>query len=281
MKEPDDQTIGHVDYWPSKELDFWGSRAVNLRAILLQLQSPMSCKVMEALQLSHSTYCVPLRRAIEDVTKAGLEAQSNSTYLETMRKYLTLLEDASIPFATSSCSDTLDDDNQNTPAHQPAHQMFGRREGRSWPELLLPVMHTLYLISKNSPFYNTAHRIGLFILLLESVTIQRARLHVYNGGGNEVFVNDSTATCERLEDAMQGCLALQDLYRKYETLSQHDYTTGSNVQESSWTRPTTGTNMSSYRLRYMCVLILSYWCVCVLICDSASLRSLCAPRSFP
>jgi hypothetical protein len=191
------------------------------------------------------------------------------------------MKQISIPFATSSCSDTLDDDNQNTPAHQPAHQMFGRREGRSWPELLLPVMHTLYLISKNSPFYNTAHRIGLFILLLESVTIQRARLHVYNGGGNEVFVNDSTATCERLEDAMQGCLALQDLYRKYETLSQHDYTTGSNVQESSWTRPATGTNMSSYRLRYMCVLILSYWCVCVLICDSASLRSLCAPRSFP
>jgi dynein heavy chain, axonemal len=247
IKEPEDIARNLVQYWPCKELDFWASRSMELDAILMQLRSPKCCNVIQALRLSNSTYCQPLSRAIEEVTDAGLEARSNTTYLETMRRYLELMEDTFQPFEELETTSEADTSNPDyTSATEQAEQGIwqprcGSLLPQNWPDLLQTSMHLLYLISKHSPYYNTSNRIGFFVRLVENLIIHRARAYVYNGCGNEVFIDFSAEASRRLEIAIQACSTFKHIYLTYETRSYQEFEqNGLDSKESPWARPPTG-----------------------------------------
>jgi dynein heavy chain len=245
MKEPKNLQQESFDYWPSQELSFWANRAAELRTILLQLESSTSRKVTEALRLSKSTYCEVLNRAVQDVNQACSEAQSNASYLETMREYLCVMEDNSVPFSSSghrqgvhdTMSHPFGDHTLNIQRVFDAEVTAAGRE-QTWQDFLRPTMHVLYLISKNSPFYNSAHRVGFFVRLLENLTIHRARAHILQDGGNDIFIDRYSAVSVRLQAAVEGCLALKNIYHKYELCSQQEC--GQTLREGAWTRPPTG-----------------------------------------
>jgi len=236
IKEPEDLARNQLQYWPCKELDFWASRSMELDAILMQLGSPKSCNVIQALRLSKSTYCEPLNRAVKEVTNAGLEARSNTTYLETLRASLEKMEDMSQPFEKLESTSEAE-----TSAMEQAEQEQKRNSvPQAWPDLLKNTMHLLYLISKHSPYYNTSNRILFFVRLVENLTVHRARAFVYNGRGNEVFVDFSEETSRRLEIAIHECSSLKDLYLKYETRYEKFQKIGHDAKENAWARPLTG-----------------------------------------
>ena len=238
MKEAEDLVDKQVDYWPCKELDFWAARALELQGILMQLQGPVATKVMEALRLSQSSYCEPLKRAIHQVTEAANEARSNTCHLETIRHHVQVLQDFNIPFAHSAGSDVERQEELQALDGSRVSSGLGRemQPCESWQQRLHPVMHILYLISKTSPYYRTSNRVGFFVRLLENLTIQRAREYVYDGRGNSVFLDRSNVAVARLQGAMLACSALKDLYLKYEALSQQDCVeAGQEAQDSPWT----------------------------------------------
>ena len=206
-------------WWPSRELNFWAKRAVELEDIMLQLKSKTSQNVMESLRLSHSSYVQTLQRAIDDVSQACVEAKSNTRYLETMRSHVKNLEGSSMALV-----------------HHGEVERLGEQQSSGSP--LLEVMHTLYMISRSSEFYNTSRRISFFLRLLENVTIAHARFHVFNGGGNETLLTDPDAAAARLETAIQNGLALKRLYSKYEALSLQDCKLrGLDPGQDPWVRP--------------------------------------------
>ena len=163
-----------------------------------------------------------------------------------MRAELAALEDLATPFAVAPLSP--EDTRALAGTHAGAAPTNAMQESQldnegvqTWQDLLWPVMHYLYLITLHSPFYNTQHRVGLFVRLLENVTIRRARDHVLCGRGNEVFVDESTTTAARLEDAIQGCFSLKNLYFQYEIRSQDACAAkGQSREESAWARPQSG-----------------------------------------
>ena len=251
IKEPEDLAHNEVDYRPCQELDFWANRASELQAILAQLQSPTSIKVIEALRLSHSTYCQPLSHAIEQVKQASLEACSNTVYLELLRPYLQAIDTQHAAFGSPAArGQPLQPGHAAQAAQGQVDEEEGVEEGEgmacasmsygvSWARVLRPLMHMLYLISQHSPFYKSHKRIGFFVRLIENMTIHHARAFVYNGGGNEVFADDCVVSAARLEEAIGVCSCLKDLYLKYERQCNETSKTGGHAfgeGEGAWRR---------------------------------------------
>jgi dynein heavy chain len=116
---------------PLTELDFWTERAANLNSVHEQLIGEKIQKVVAVLEAAQSTYHPAFQRLFAEVERARTEANENVKFLKPLRKYLTKLEEMD--------------------------------EFTALVDLFKPIVHTLMLIWKHSPFYNTSARFATLV----------------------------------------------------------------------------------------------------------------------
>lgn len=123
--DPEEELLkGHPG--PSEEIAFWAAMAANLDSVFAQLQSEKVRRVLRYLDRAKSTYTAPFGKLCKDMFLARAKARSNHKFLRTLAPWVDAFE-AEASFAGL---------------------------GRHLP----PILHTLLLIWKGSPYYNTVPR---------------------------------------------------------------------------------------------------------------------------
>jgi len=170
---------------PIAEIDFWTKQAENLNSICEQLNTERIKKVLKFLEQNKSTYTAPFSKLQKEVQKAREEANENNKYLSTLRKLFDEM---------GACSDLSD-----------------------FSELFVPVIHTIMLIYKHSPHYNTTPRLVVLIRMICNEIIKQCCSNV---SGREIFeelkegVGVDSAE-KKLRSAFECCAAFKLAYFDY------------------------------------------------------------------
>lgn len=137
---------------PLEELEFWDNQSYDLNGIFRQLQGEKVRRVLRYLDQSQSTYNVPFAKLCKEVFQARIEANSNRRFLRPLRPWLEQLENS--------------EDFENL------------------TNLFAPIIHTLLLIWKASPYYNTPARLVIIVREICNSLIRKAYAYI---NGRKVF----------------------------------------------------------------------------------------------
>lgn len=172
---------------PITELDFWTERAANLNSVHEQLTGDKIQKVVQVLQAASSTYHPAFERLFQEVERARTEANENVKFLKPLRKYLTKLEEMD--------------------------------EFPALVDLFKPIMHTLMLIWKHSPFYNTSARfVSLMQEICNSLIMQACKFVP----GSELIQMEPAEAVDKLRLTLRIIGAFKNFYFEYRSVSMTD-----------------------------------------------------------
>lgn len=171
-------------------LDFWASKATDLREILQQLEGPQITKVLKVLEIIRSPYFAAFKSLIGQLQVAEAEAKDNVNYLSSLKPHLDALSSSDFETETQG--------------------------------LFKPVMHVLLLIWKTSRFYNTPPALAIMMRMLCNDVIDKAR--DFMGGTAELFGLEPKEAVEKIDKVLEICRQLKHDYYTYYTLSRTDGT---------------------------------------------------------
>eukprot|EP00736_Rhodelphis_marinus_P001984 Rmarinus@m.1646 len=167
---------------PHVELAFWRHRAKDLKSILEQFKSPTLRKAIAILEESKSSYLSVLKQLQEEVARESEESASNVTFLAALEPSLGAMhEDSQIPFTEV-------------------------------PASYEPLLVTLWLVARNSPYYHTSHRLSVFLRQCCNAVVTRACKFV---DSENVFqsVDDMELGVSRLQVASDVCVEFVDTFK--------------------------------------------------------------------
>ncbi|KAL1498812.1 hypothetical protein AB1Y20_014117 [Prymnesium parvum] len=193
--EPDHILKTNLHPGPMYELDFWANKSTNLSSIEAQLEGDKMLKVLRVLELTKSTYYQSFTRLMNEVTTAAIEAESNITFLNTLK-----------------------DDLEDMEAVAPSELV-------ELIPLFRPFLHRCMLIWKHSQFYNTPARLVVLLREMCNLLMDKARTFI---DGNEIFNLPPNESLGRLMTALKVCGTFKSIYYEYKAASETD------VPKNAW-----------------------------------------------
>eukprot|EP00854_Cymbomonas_tetramitiformis_P002137 gene2137-2836_t len=179
--DPEGALQAGQDPGPLTELEFWTGKAANLHSIYEQLSGPKIRKVIRVLELTKSTYFPSFNRLCKEVAHARVEAQSNVSYLNPLRRY----------FDRLNMSD----------------------EFKELEELFKPIFHMLMLLWSKSKYYNSAARLVVLVREICNDLIQQARTFI---DGEEIFKSlEPAEAVSKLQTTLKVCGTFKSYYFDY------------------------------------------------------------------
>ncbi|OAJ37788.1 hypothetical protein BDEG_21780 [Batrachochytrium dendrobatidis JEL423] len=166
-----------VNPGPMVEIDFWATKAANLKSIHQQLTDEKIQKIAKVLQLSKSTYFPAFQWIFDEVVFALEEASDINVYLKALRPQI--------------------------------ERLAGANEIAELSQIFPGLMHTLLLIWKSSKHYNTPNRMSVVLQEICNDIIEQARNFIQP---SELFSAEPEEAAERLRLVLRVCDSFKSTY---------------------------------------------------------------------
>eukprot|EP01135_Chromosphaera_perkinsii_P000864 Nk52_evm27s152 gene=Nk52_evmTU27s152 len=198
--DPESLVKGGKNPGPLAEVDFWSSKAENLKSVYEQLVSEPILLVLNILEATKSSYAPAFSRIAKEVALANGEANENIKYLNTLKPFFSAL---------------------------------GTVEFLSISRICRPMFETLFLVWKHCKYYNNTNRFMQLIRLVCNAIIKRCRERVE---GSSILKREPAEAFWIIRDALKVCASFRGAYHDYK-IKADEYFTKLTLEQSEETPP--------------------------------------------